>query len=273
MIDRRKTNEYRIWVQNTRTARDIADGIVAFLAIAFVAWLLVEMFLNAAVAQTVPCGGACGDQTNYQQTHVNIDQSREVVNNSTRTTDNSVTATGGNATNTAQGGAGGAGGQSSAQGGSVGAVSAEDNSQTNVSSDTDNSSSFLSLSLSLVQASGCWGGVNAGGGEDNTAGFLGFSWLNNDCWMDHLAAMTQDAEHNAELKCHSKKFRNAIGWDVKRRDRRKHCIAEVTASNLELIALQRAQMEQAVTVIERDCSATEESLARCNAAFKEALSK
>ena len=254
--------------------KKVADWIVFITAAA----ALLYIVSAESYAQEVPCGGTCGDQTNYQQTHVNIDNSvdrsrGDTINNSMR--DESNTATGGSSDSMSysqsQGGSGGSS-SSNAEGG-VSNASAQDNSQTSVSSNTDNSSSFLSLSLSLVQASGCWGGVNAGGGEDNTAGFLGISWLNNDCWMDKIAARTQDAEHNAELKCHSKKFRNALGWDVPRRDRRKHCIDEVTQSNLELIEFQKTQMQDAITVIEQECSATEESLRRCEVAWKNALNK
>lgn len=264
------------------TKSEIAKIIVD--ACMFIGIIIIFCFLFAIVAdaQELPCDGKCGPQI------VTIDQSRFNYTNryDTSTDDHSVNATSGDSSSYAQGGLGGnsnqsqtsaggnsdqsqtaAGGSSDqsqtasagshADGGSVGSIDASDRSSNR------NESNFLSLNLALVQASGCFGGWNAGGGADNKAGFLGLSWLNNDCWMDHVASLERDAMINARLKCGAKRYRKAIAFDQPRRERQQYCVDTVYAANLALIDHEKQQIETAVDVIENQCMASEEALARC----------
>lgn len=140
-------------------------------------------------------------------------------------------STGGDAT----GGIGiGEGGNASNDG-----VQVSDNSQHN----------FLALSLMFPNASGCFKGVQGGGDDkDNFAGFLGFHWLDKNCWSDTLANRERDADINARLKCAGKHFRNAIAFDVKgsRRVKQQACVDRVAASNRAMIAQENERLQKLI---------------------------
>lgn len=85
-----------------------------------------------------------------------------------------------------------------------------------------------------------------GGGNDGGAGFLGFNWLNKDCWYAALAAEEQSVEVRARLKCGSRAFRNAIAYHVPRRDRQQTCISYMVNTYVEQLTYEREQMEAAL---------------------------
>jgi len=97
-----------------------------------------------------------------------------------------------------------------------------------------NTSQFYALSLMFPGASDCFTGVQ-GGAQDADAsnassGFLGFHMLNKSCWLDRLASQETDIEINARLKCGDRKYRNAVAYDSRAKNRQRDCIAMKVAS-------------------------------------------
>jgi hypothetical protein len=110
-----------------------------------------------------------------------------------------------------------------------------------VNIDTTNESNFFAFSTTFPQASGCFSGTQGGGGTDSGTGFLGFHWMNNDCWMSQLAEAEKSGEVQALLKCGSKKFRNAISFRIQKKDRQEHCVDYmVTQHNAEITFMEQA---------------------------------
>ena len=95
---------------------------------------------------------------------------------------------------------------------------------------------FLALSLMFPNAAGCFKGVQGGADDkDNFAGFFGMHILDKNCWADRLAGRERDIDLNARLKCGGKFYRNAIAFDVARKDRQQTCVDRVSASNKALM--------------------------------------
>jgi hypothetical protein len=137
---------------------------------------------------------------------------------------------------------------------------------------------FYALSLMFPNASGCFSGVQGGGKEDNSSGFLGFHILNKSCWADKLASQEQDIEINARLKCSDRKYRNALAYDVPRKDRQATCIAMKGKSGRDLVkklrddlafienerGIERNECNEAKNrIVEASKESTERALAAC----------
>jgi hypothetical protein len=111
---------------------------------------------------------------------------------------------------------------------------------------TTNETNFFAFSTTFPQASGCFGGAQGGGAGGSAGGFLGFHYLNNDCWMSQLAEAEADAEVRALLKCGSKKFRNAIGFEVTGRKRQRFCVDYMERRYISEIEYARRAVDEAV---------------------------
>ena len=93
--------------------------------------------------------------------------------------------------------------------------------------------------------------ADAGGGDDGTAGFLGFQWIDHDCFMNGLAEMESNADSKALLKCGVKKIRKAIAYDQPRKERQAYCygylkeiyLAEIAELRRQVIDEQQFQLE------------------------------
>jgi hypothetical protein len=115
-----------------------------------------------------------------------------------------------------------------------------------VSNVSKNESNFFAFSTGFPQATGCFSGAQGGGGGDGGAGFLGFHWLDHNCWMSQLASAESDAEVRALLKCHSKKFRNAIAFNHPGKERQQWCVNYMTSKHMAEIEALKQQVEVAV---------------------------
>lgn len=142
-----------------------------------------------------------------------------------------------------------------------------------------NNHQFLSLSLMFPQAAGCFKGFQGGGAEgrgSNSMAFLGFHILDHNCWMDKLANQERDIEIMARLKCGSKKYRNAVSFDVVKKDRQYDCVARVIRSNQALIEHEKMEIErlikdqtfQLTNVIDGRSKRLEKKVAQCKPKHK-----
>ena len=131
----------------------------------------------------------------------------------------------------------------------VGDISGGDASTGNIDIGGDsisNETNFFAFSTTFPQASGCFGGVQGGGGSGSGGGFLGLHFLNNDCWTSALAEAEANVDVRARLKCGGKKFRNAIAFD-QRDDRQGYCVhymVDVYSREIEHV---REQVDEAVS--------------------------
>jgi hypothetical protein len=139
-----------------------------------------------------------------------------------------------------------------AGGGQVGAQSADGGQGSILSPSTENTintsneTNFFAFSTTFPQASGCFGGMQGGGAGSSVGGFLGFHYLNQDCWMSQLAEAEADAEVRALLKCGSKKFRNAIGFEQPGSKRQRFCVDYMEQRYVGEIAYARRAVDEAI---------------------------
>jgi len=128
-----------------------------------------------------------------------------------------------------------------------------------------NTSQFYALSLMFPQAVDCFTGAQGGGqsadADKGTSGFLGLHWLNKSCWLQKQASAEQDIELNARLRCGDPKYRNAIAYDVPKRDRQRTCISMKVASAKQ----QMNQFEADMAEIEASSKQRLEELQSCHA--------
>ena len=129
---------------------------------------------------------------------------------------------------------------------------------------------FYALSLMFPQAAGCFTGVQ-GGAKENSSGFLGFHILNKSCWMGQKASIEQDIEINARLLCADRHYRNALAYDVPRRERRDACVRMKVDSGRKQMANFQNQIDDlerknAVLLKERayERQYAEDAAARCD---------
>jgi hypothetical protein len=161
-------------------------------------------------------------------------------------------------------GGGGAGAQSSSSG--QGVLSSSNGDQISM-----NSSQFYALSLMQPQAVNCFTSSQGGAaGNDEVgrglSGFLGFYTLNTSCWLQQQASMEQDIHISARLKCGDKKYRNAIAYDVPRKERQSTCIKMKVDSALAQMDNFNAEMK----AIEESSKRRLENLQACHARIDEA---
>ena len=108
------------------------------------------------------------------------------------------------------------------------------------------------MSRSLPQiANKCGLSADGGFGDNGTAGFLGWQWIDHNCWMNALAEEESNAEMKALLNCESKRFRNAVAYDQPKKERQAYCVgfakeiylAEIANARDELIEAMRHELE------------------------------
>jgi hypothetical protein len=109
-----------------------------------------------------------------------------------------------------------------------------------------NSSQFYALSLMFPEGGGCFTGVQGGGHEDNKGGFLGIRFLSTSCWLNQIASTERDIELNARLLCGDRKYRNAVAYDVPRRDRQDVCVRMKTESGKAQVAEWKQALDDAI---------------------------
>jgi len=85
-------------------------------------------------------------------------------------------------------------------------------------------SAYIAVQRNLPSAVGCFGPADGGGGESSNFAFIGLTLLNKDCFAQEVSAGYEDIQIKARVECGSKWFRNAIGFDVRRRDRQRYCV-------------------------------------------------
>lgn len=144
---------------------------------------------------------------------------------------------------------------------------------------TSNNSAFFSFARSMPAAGRCFGTIDGGGGNTSGAGFLGFNYLNKDCWYAALADAEQNVEVRARLKCGGKKFRNAIAYDQPRKERQPYCIAFMSSTYMDQLTFERQQIEEALLAqtheinahtteeTERTSASTTRAVERCTECF------
>jgi len=150
-----------------------------------------------------------------------------------------------------------------------------------------NSSQFYALSVMFPQAAGCFTGVQGGGTDNAQGGFLGFHLLNKSCWLNQVASTERDIDLNARLLCGDAKYRNAIAYDVPRKDRQAACIRMKAKSGQDQMDTLKAEVERLkanntammgehAKIID-ECEAANDRgdarLARCNERWEEAQHK
>ena len=97
-----------------------------------------------------------------------------------------------------------------------------DSSGQQVSSTFD--STYIAVQRNLPRAIGCFGPVDGGGGEGSNFAFIGITLLNKDCFAQEVSAGFDDHQVKSRIECGSKWFRNAISYNIRRRDRQSHCV-------------------------------------------------
>lgn len=105
----------------------------------------------------------------------------------------------------------------------------------------------------------CGLSADGGIGDDGTAGFLGFQWIDHNCFMTMLAEQEANAELKARLNCEAKRFRNAVAYDQPAKERQAYCVAFAKEIYLAEIAEQRQELIEAM---EHELALKEAGLAR-----------
>jgi len=146
---------------------------------------------------------------------------------------------------TAKGGAGGDGtatATNTANGAGTGTGTADANND-GITTTTNNDTLFFSFNSSIPAAGKCFGAGQGGAAGDSVGGFLGFNFLNKDCWYAALANAEESVEIRALLKCGSKAFRNAVAYMQKRKDRQTYCVNKMQATYVAQLEFERAQVQ------------------------------
>lgn len=150
---------------------------------------------------------------------------------------------------------------------------------TNTAINTENNSQFFAFGTTFPNSQGCFAGAQGGGSGSGGAGFLGFHYLDHNCWTSQLATQTRNVEVKARLNCSGGKFRNAIAFDQPKGQakRQRYCVDYMVGTyNAEIEDMKR-YVDDAVAagalqlredlVTERD-QVCDERIARCEAAVK-----
>jgi hypothetical protein len=126
-------------------------------------------------------------------------------------------------------------------------TSGSDSASSNGDMLSTNTSQFYALSLMFPGASDCFTGAQGGlqgvDADQGTSGFLGIHLLNTSCWLDKLASQESDIDINARLKCGDKKYRNAVAYDVPKRERQATCIRMKVDSGQDLMQSYKDRMQ------------------------------
>jgi hypothetical protein len=138
------------------------------------------------------------------------------------------------------------GGNSDATGGDVDlSIDGSDNSST--STTTSNESNFFALATTFPQVSGCFKGKQGGAAGSGTGIWFGGHGLDLNCFLTSIAESEPDIEVAARLKCGAKAFRNAISFEVAKKDRQLHCVNYMTLKHRNELSALRERAEFLLT--------------------------
>lgn len=181
----------------------------------------------------------------------------------------------------AHAGAEATGGNADATGG---ASSASADGSNNSTTNNENESTFFALATTFPQVSGCFKGKQGGAAGSGTGIWFGGHGLDMNCFLTSIAEAEPDIEVAARLKCGSKAFRDAISFQVAKKERQLHCVNYMTLKHrnelsalrerAEFLLQERTRIEQELTerntVLARQCA---DSLERSEEAWLECLAK
>ena len=134
---------------------------------------------------------------------------------------------------------------------------------------SENNSQFFAFGTTFPNSQGCFAGAQGGGSGNGGAGFLGFHYLDHNCWTSQLASQTRNVEVKARLNCSGGKFRNAIAYDQPRGQatRQKYCVDYMVSTYNAEIAEMKKYVDDAVAegllTVRGEC---DERVERCQAA-------
>ena len=241
--------------QRTEDAIGFTVAVIVLTALL----LLVTGRANATNTKPKPPQG----QEQYQDQYQGQGQDQR------QTSELNQTATGGEASSTATGG----------DASSESASAAVSDSMSSANSDNAVAISNVYMSRAFAQdfpiTHGCFQGMNAGGDQTtqtkSTGAFFGFTFLNNSCHMQALAAAEKDIEIVSRLQCGDRKYRKAVAFDApKGTSKREHCIAIKKQSLMGAIEEERKRLEQRLQATENMLelqqshkAVCDESLERC----------
>lgn len=147
-------------------------------------------------------------------------------------------------------------------------VSVENAPVTTTTTETDYDSLFFGFGTTFATSlNECGMGAQGGGAGKNLAGFLGFTWIDHDCWMQKVGEAEQHIPTRALHYCASRKIRNAIAYDQPRGKipRTRYCVDHYTAvwtSQLEGLKRRVNFLEHQVEYEKRACDT---KIERCEA--------
>ncbi len=173
--------------------------------------------------------------------------------------------------------------QADAQGGQAASSSSSDGSN-NSTIATSNESNFFALATTFPQVSGCFKGKQGGAAGSGGGIWFGGHGLDLNCFLTSIAEAEPDVEVSARLKCGAKAFRNAISFEVAKKDRQLHCVNYMTLKHrnelsalrerAEFLLMERNRIETELTerntTLVRQCA---EKLERSEEAWLECLAK
>lgn len=147
--------------------------------------------------------------------------------------------------------------QADAQGGQASSSSSADGSNNSTTS-TKNDNDFFALSTTFPQVSGCFKGAQGGAGASGGGLWFGRHGLDLDCFYSSLAEAEPEIEVQARLKCGSKAFRNAIGYEIPKKaftrkddlERQAYCVDYMTTKHRA--ELERLREEAAFYMSEKE---------------------
>ncbi len=135
--------------------------------------------------------------------------------------------------------------ESNSEGGAGGDGGAASNDGNTYSSSHRSANFYVSRSLPQI-ANKCGLSADGGFGDDGKAGFLGWQWIDHNCWMNALAEEEANAEMKALLNCESKRFRNAVAYDQPTKERQAFCVGFAKEIYLAEIQEQRSALIEAM---------------------------
>ena len=149
---------------------------------------------------------------------------------------------------------------------------------------TTNDSTFFALATTFPQVSGCFKGKQGGAAGGGNGIWFGGHGLDLNCFLTMLAESEPDIEVQARLKCGAKAFRNAISFEVAKKERQLHCVNYMTLKHrnelsalrerAEFLLMERNRIEKELTerntTLIRQCA---EKLERSEEAWLECLRK
>lgn len=107
-------------------------------------------------------------------------------------------------------------------------------------------SNFFALSTTFPNGHGCFGGAQGGGAGNGGGGWLGFHFLNWQCFSNYLAEQQKSVKARARLDCSAGDFRKAIAFDQPRKERHQYCVTFMETEYVGWLNFQRDQVIEAL---------------------------